>query len=133
MQDTKFIWGRHYIPHDAEHRDIKTGKSVQEMLGELLPGADIVIVERVQDVLIGINQVRDIFPTVWMDAEGCADGLVAMENYRKEYNEKVGAWREHPLHDWSSNYADAFRQFAQGFTVATSQYKRAAQRSWRTR
>jgi hypothetical protein len=52
--------------------------------------------------------------------------------YRREYDDKRQEFRVHPLHDWTSHYADALRYFAVGHRphVATrridySQYERA--------
>jgi hypothetical protein len=34
--------------------------------------------------------------------------------YRREYDEKRQEFKQHPLHDWTSHYADALRYFAVG-------------------
>jgi hypothetical protein len=34
--------------------------------------------------------------------------------YRREYDDKRQEFRVHPLHDWTSHYADALRYFAVG-------------------
>ena len=115
LQETGFVFGTHYLPHDAEHRRLSKNstKSWREMLEELLPGQTFEIIERVDDVNIGINQTRSKMVSCWWDDDGCAEGLAALENYRKIWDEEAQVFRNKPLHDWASNYADAFRQFGQ--------------------
>ena len=60
----------------------------------------------------GINAVRTILPLCDFDAGPTADGLKALKNYRKEWDEERSVWREHPRHDWASHGADGFRTMA---------------------
>jgi hypothetical protein len=46
---------------------------------------------------------------------------MALENYRKEWNETIGVWRDHPRHDHFSNGADGFRYLAMSLRRATTQ------------
>ena len=36
----------------------------------------------------------------------------ALKNYRKEWDDERGVWRDRPRHDAASHGADAFRSFA---------------------
>lgn len=112
-----YVYGRHFLPHDAGVRRIGLHniKSVKEMLQEAMPGHQFEIVPRVHDVTAGIQQTRDKFSQCAFDAKGCEAGLNALSAYRKEWDEANACWRNKPLHDWSSNYADAFRSFGQGW------------------
>jgi hypothetical protein len=38
----------------------------------------------------------------------------ALRQYRREYSESLGRFKDKPLHDWTSHYADAFRYLAKG-------------------
>ena len=117
LTDQGYVYGVHHLPHDADQR--KQGrdevKTAREMLEDLMPSHTFVIVPRVQDVLIGIQMTRDVFGQCCFDASCCAEGLSAVENYQKLWDEQQQTWRAHPKHDWASNYADALRQFAQGY------------------
>ena len=42
----------------------------------------------------------------------CKNGILALENYQREYNEDTKTFGKAPKHDWSSHYADAFRYLA---------------------
>ena len=101
MQSTGYaLTGTHYLPHDAQNKSLQTGKSIIEILTELAPGFRWAIVPRVQEVLTGINATRiALTGPVYFDAENCADGIAALDNYRKKYNERLDAFTEEPLHD----------------------------------
>ena len=59
----------------------------------------------------GIQLVREILPNCVFD-ESMEYGISTLESYRKDWNDKLGCWRDTPLHDWSSHGADAFRYLA---------------------
>ena len=44
--------------------------------------------------------------------ERCADGIEALRQYQREYDEDKKAFRQTPRHDWCSHPADAFRMLA---------------------
>ena len=113
-----YVYGTHYLPHDAANATLQTGKTMLRLLQEQMPGAKFRVVPRVQHVLVGINQTRAAMAGCWWDEENCADGLASLAAYRKRYNKAIGAFTDEPIHDSHSNYADAFRQFAQGFELA---------------
>jgi hypothetical protein len=56
--------------------------------------------------------VRSVPPQCWFDRAKCQRGIEALRQYRKEWDDKNKVFRNHPLHDWTSNAADAFRMFA---------------------
>ena len=111
LQERDFVWGRHYLPHDAEVRELGTGKSRVETLAELGIRATICPSLPVED---GIQAVRLLLATCWFDKAKCKAGIEALRMYRREYDHKRQELKVHPLHDWTSHYADAFRYFAVG-------------------
>ena len=114
MQQSGYIWGRHYLPHDAQHKHLgaNSNKSKAEMLADL-GLRNLEVLDRIDNVNTGIQQTRDAFQLCYFDAEGCKEGLIRLANYRKRWNASVGGWSNEPLHDDSSNGADAMRQFGQ--------------------
>jgi hypothetical protein len=40
---------------------------------------------------------------MWFDEHKCEKGIKALENYKKEWDERHGCWRSHPLHNWASH------------------------------
>jgi len=139
LQSLGYIWGRHYLPHDADHKRLSTtNQSIREMLEDLgLRSSEIV--DRIENVNFGIQQTRAAFAQCWFDEAGCKEGLNRLANYRKRWNSTVGAWANEPRHDDNSNGADAFRQFGQVLASGlltrsgTVMPRRAQTRqSWRT-
>ena len=64
----------------------------------------------------GIEQVREILARCVFDEHKCNDGISHLENYRKEWDDKRGCWKDRPLHDHTSHGADAFRYLANSQT-----------------
>ena len=64
----------------------------------------------------GIEQVREILPRCVFDEHKCDEGISHLENYRKEWDDKRGCWKDRPLHDHTSHGADAFRYLANSQT-----------------
>ena len=116
MQNLGYVWGKHYLPHDATHKRQQgdSVKSPEDMLYEL-GLRNIEIVPRVDEIQHGIQATRDIFSQCWFDETHCKDGLAHLQQYRKEWNDRQGCWKDKPRHDIHSEAADAFRQFAQGY------------------
>jgi phage terminase large subunit len=108
------FYGEHFLPHDAEVTELIANKSRKEMLeeGKIKP---IIVVPRINVISEGIEQTRRQLHSCYFDEEGCEGGLDALANYQYAYDENNAAYRQAPLHNWASNYADAFRQFGQGY------------------
>ena len=116
MQLKNYLWGTHYLPHDAEHGHLASkGKSMLDLLQEMAPNWRFEVVDRVNNLIIGIQQTRSVFPSCYFDEDRCADGIAGLENYRQEWDDRLGDYKPTPLHDWASHPSDAFRQFAQGY------------------
>jgi phage terminase large subunit len=105
-----YVYARHIVPHDAQARELGTGKSRLEVLASLgLKHITLAPLHRIED---GINAVRMFIPKCWFDAAKCARGIDALKLYRAEYDDRLQALRPHPVHDWTSHAADSFRYLA---------------------
>jgi hypothetical protein len=60
----------------------------------------------------GIQAARLVLPRCWFDADLCREGIEALRQYQREYDEDKRAFRATPRHDWTSHPADAFRMLA---------------------
>jgi hypothetical protein len=112
IKEKPYNYGKHYLPHDARARTLASGgKSVIEQMAAHLGINNLAIVPSltVQD---GIQAVRMALPKCWFDAEKCADGIEALRQYQREYDEDKKAFRQTPKHDWTSHPADAMRMLA---------------------
>jgi hypothetical protein len=106
-----YTYAKHYLPHDARAKSLQTGRSVIEQLASHLDIAKLAVVPDI-GVQSGIQAARLMLPRVWFDAERCRDGIEALRQYQREYDEDKKAFRQSPKHDWTSHPADAFRMVA---------------------
>lgn len=106
-----WAYGGHILPHDAEARELGTGRTRVEVLRSHGIVPKVLPLERVED---GIEAARTVLPRCWFDEKRCATGIEALRNYREAVNERTGHSTGHPLHDWASHGADAFRYLAMG-------------------
>jgi hypothetical protein len=125
-----YSYGEHILPHDAEARELGTGKSIADLLGGM--GIKAKIAPKLS-VDAGIQAVRTILPRVWFDKTKCERGLAALRQYRSQYDEKRKVLSNTPLHDWTSHCCDGFRMYAvtyrdkqKALTPAISPARRAA-------
>ena len=96
----------HLLPHDAEARELQTGKSRKQFLEERGLKVRVVPNHRVDD---GIEAVRTAFNRFWIDGINCERGVECVRNYRTEFDHKLQTIKPQPLHDWASHGADAMR------------------------
>lgn len=112
-----FVYGRHYLPHEASHRrigkDADSNQTIEEMLRELMPGATFVVVPRVTNLHAGIQATRRAFRSSYFCETECVQGLKRLANYRKRWDPVLGRWSDEELSDDNAHGADAFRQFGQ--------------------
>lgn len=112
MQEKPYVIGTIYLPHDGGHKDFKM-RSYEDHLRDL-GFKNIEVVPRINHFNEGIQAMRDFLPKCRFDSERCDDGIISLEAYRYQYDEKLGAYRE-PLHDWASHGESAIRQAATGY------------------
>jgi len=107
-----YRYGKHYLPHDAKAKTLAAhGKSIIEQLAVHLGINSMAIVPdlSVQD---GIQAVRAMLSQTWFDAIKCNEGIEALRQYQREYDEDKKAFRQTPRHDWTSHPSDAMRMLA---------------------
>lgn len=114
-----YKYGKHYLPHDVYVQSLGMDKTRLAMLYEL--GLQNVTVCPKLPIDDGIAAVRKILPRCWFDREKCVDGIKAMRQYRREWDDVRKVFYEKPFHDWSSDCADAFRYLAIGLQEPISQ------------
>lgn len=115
-----YAYGDFYLPHDAKAKSLQTGKSIREQLWDHGIQSIIVPSLSVQD---GIQAVRKTLPSVYFNTDCEAvrkDGLGALKMYQRQYDDKRQVFKQSPLHDWSSNPADAFRYLSLGMNPFTA-------------
>ena len=115
LKQKEYNYGRHYLPHDVVVTELSSNRGSRKEILESAGVRPIKVVKRIQSVNDGIERTRKAFPICWFDAEKCEKGLDALANYQYKFNEETNTNSLTPLHNWASNGADAFRQYAQGY------------------
>ena len=105
-----YTYGKHYLPHDANARELGTGKSRAEMLRGLGLNVDVLPNLPLED---GIEATRMFLRRCYIDQERCQGGIDALVSYRRRQNTRTEEYGS-PEHDWASHGADAMRYMATG-------------------
>jgi hypothetical protein len=135
-----FVWGTHYLPHDADH-ERPQGKTIEapiDMLQALNLGGTWQVLERVEDLQHGIQLTRNAFSHSAFDEAGTKEGLVHLAGYKKRWDRANGRWSDQPAKNEHREAADAYRQFAQGYAAPAydeqeeRRSRRARNRNWKT-
>lgn len=113
-KENNVIQDSHYLPHDGSKRDQITADKFVDKAQELLTG-EVYLVKRVSAKRDAVQAVRDRFNSVYIDDLECKQGIKCLDNYKKEWNDALGCWREKPLHNWASHGVDGFMTFATGY------------------
>lgn len=106
-QDFGYRYSRHVLPHDVEVREMNSGLSRKDTLYNL--GLRNIRVSPKLGLQEGIDRVRILFPRFHFDEEKTQRLHDALFNYRKDWDKKLGAWKNSPRHDDNSHFADAVR------------------------
>jgi len=105
-----YTYGGHYAPHDIQVRELGSGAQTRLQIAKDL-GIKFDIVPNIS-IQEGIELGRGVFPRLWIDSDKCKYLIKALENYHKNFNERLNVYGDKPVHDWSSHCADAFRYMA---------------------
>lgn len=114
LQNKPYVYGTHYMPHDAGSGSIQTGRTLQDIAWE--QGLKTTLLEREIDIQIGIEAVRTMLSIAYIDENKCRHLIKCLENYHKRYNEKTQSYSDTPLHDYTSHCADSVRYMANART-----------------
>lgn len=109
LQDKKYIYAKHFAPHDIKAKELGTGKTRKETAKSL--GIDFEVVPEI-GVQNGIDAARLLFARLWVDVVKCSEWLTLIPQYTKEYDEDKKMFKDSPFHDWTSHGADMFRYAA---------------------
>ncbi len=115
LNKQKYRIGTHIFPHDALQRD-KVKITYIDHVKPHLEGNFIVLDIKECDKLIGIQSVRGILGRCFFDEEKCAKGVKHLEAYKKVWDDRLGCYKNSPLHDEHSHAADSFRYLAVGLS-----------------
>ena len=128
-----YRYGIDFIPHDGRTRNFQTGKSTEELLGDMGRKVDVLPVDSIE---AGLKAARMVFPRCYFDKTKTMRLVECLKRYRRDVNQRTsepGA----PLHDEFSHSADAFRYLGQavdlmsnGASASLDSFK-SRKRNWR--
>lgn len=113
-------FGRHLGPHDFDtrrpgtHGEITTLKSIFAGLGYQFE-----VVQRCDDKRTSIQNARAKLPQCEFDEAECDAGILHLEEYSRDWDDRLGVFHSYPRHDEHSHGADAFMTFSDGYAPAT--------------
>lgn len=106
-----YNYGKHFAPHDIQVSDYSlTGnQSRWEVARDL--GIEFEIIPNLS-IQEGLEAGRRLFKRLYADKLKCAEWLDAIPQYSREYDEENKIFKDKPLHDWTSHFADEHRYAA---------------------
>ena len=122
LRSLPYNYGTFYMPHDASVRELGSGERRVDTAQKLgIRPIEMAKRPRNQDELSNqIEETRRFLAKCWINETKCSVGLKHLENYRKEWDEKLGTFKSRPRHDAASHGADALRTGAVAYV--TQQY-----------
>ena len=117
-----YVYGNHYLPHDIKVRELNNGgKTRLQTLYDL--GLKNLYVNVKSAIGDGINETRKVLGMTYIHQTKCNILVEALKTYRKTWDPEAQVYSNTPVHDWSSNFADATRQLAMGLRDAVDRSK----------
>lgn len=103
-------FGEHYLPHDGDRQSLWLPQGTLAVMDGLNFRPEIV--QRPESKVEMIAAARAAFVRCQFDQAGCSEGLKRLREYRKEWDDLRGVWKDKPRHDDASHGADGFMTFA---------------------
>jgi len=104
--DKPYAYGKFFAPHDIKVREWAGGAMTRYDKAKEL-GINFTLLDSI-GLDDGIENVWTHFSKFWIDEERCKSLINALENYRREWDEKRQIYTK-PIHNWASHYADCIR------------------------
>jgi phage terminase large subunit len=96
-----------WLPHDGDTQDKVFDVSYKKAFESAGYAVEVVPNQGKGAAMMRVRAGQRVFPSLWIDAEGCSAGLEAISWYHEKQDEKreIGLG---PNHDWSSHGSDSF-------------------------
>lgn len=96
-----------WLPHDGDTQDKVIDVSYRKAFESAQYPVEVVANQGKGAAMMRVRSAQRVFPSMWIDAEGCESGLEAVGWYHEKRDDKreIGLG---PEHDWASHGADSF-------------------------
>ena len=108
-EENGWLMGEDFVPHDAKVKEWGTGRTRVETMTTMGLKPRLVPMATKLD---GINAVRQTLPRCVFHPRCEVQGIAALEQYRREWDDEKKTFKANEVHDWSSHLSDAFRYLA---------------------
>ena len=112
LTDKGYNYSAHHMPHDADHHMLTVAATTRRQEAQKAGITPIAVLDRIAREQDGIAASRAFLPQVYFDEERCDRLIQCLDNYRKEWDERLGVFKSTPRHDWASHGAKAFESAA---------------------
>ena len=123
--DYGYSYTDHYGPHDLAVFEIGADTTRVETARRL--GINFTVIPRPQRKADAIQSERNMLAVSHFDEKKCAKGIQAVDEYRREWDERLGVYKDRPRHDWCSHYNDALQCAAAGLSFQSAMGSQVAQ------
>ena len=101
----------HFLPHDGANRNFNDGlKNTIDYLAD--KGEHGILVKRPTKHKTAIEAIRQKLYMTTFNQENTQRLIDCLSNYEKEYDEKLGRFKDNPTHDWSSHGVKSYQTLA---------------------
>lgn len=109
LRSKSYTYGKLFAPHDIQVKEQGTGITRMDKASHL--GIPFTL-SRAISLEDGREAVRTMLPRCWIDQKKCGKLIKALENHRREFDEKHNVYFDRAVKDQYSDAADAFRYAA---------------------
>jgi hypothetical protein len=111
IKQKEYVYGEHFGPHDIMNHEKGSGIVLKDTYDSLL-GSTMRVVERPKLKADGIDAVRAMFNHVVFNEKTTRDLVKSLSFYRFEWDDDKACFKKDPLHDFTSDDADAMQTMA---------------------
>jgi hypothetical protein len=112
LRERGYDYESHYFPHDGNQTqltELATTKRDEAVKAGINP---IDVLKRIKEERDGIEASRSFFPNVYFDEGRCSRLIACLDNYRKDWDDKLGVYKDRARHDEFSHGYKAFETAA---------------------
>jgi hypothetical protein len=118
LSERGYNYRRHYGPHDIAARMMGLVAETRQQKAEEAGIKPWDVVGCIPDEITGIDASRSFLAQVYIDEERCARLIQCLDNYRKEWDDRLGVFKDRARHDEFSHGYKSLETYAVGCPVS---------------